>query len=150
MLNDFNLDLLLNQFYLHYIPMLAAACLVVLLLPLKNLDWQTSLVRSLGILIASLLTYGFYWLDQRYGLWSGLHLQYNSSTALAMSLVIFLVVYARMAALVFILSLVAYLFLVVVHKDASFLSVATIGLITIPLMTALFGLSTLLTKRIKP
>ena len=149
MLDQINLDLWSSQFYLNYIPLLSAISLIVLLLPLKSMAWQTSLVRSLGILLASGITFGFYWVDQHFGLWSKLDLTYNAPTALAMSLVIFLVVYARYGAWLFMLSLVSYLLLVVLNQDASFLSVATTGLVIIPLMTGLFGASTYAFKHIQ-
>ena len=66
---QFSFDTFISYFSQGYIPFLAACCLAVLLIPLKDMQWKVSLVRGLGLLTAALVAFGLYQLEVHYGVW---------------------------------------------------------------------------------
>lgn len=73
-----------------YTPLLALACLVLLLRPLRALQWQALGLRMASLAAGALIAYGLMYVDNRLAIWSMAGLDYSTHTAVALVLTMFL------------------------------------------------------------
>lgn len=73
-----------------YTPLLALASLVLLLRPLRALQWQVLGLRLASLAAGALIAYGLMFMDDRLAIWPVAGLDYSTHTAVALVLVMFL------------------------------------------------------------
>lgn len=73
-----------------YTPLLALACLVLLLRPLHALQWQALGLRMTSLAAGASIAYGLMFMDNRLAIWPALGLDYSTHTAVALVLAMFL------------------------------------------------------------
>ena len=73
-----------------YTPLLALACLAILLRPLRALQWRVLGLRMTSLAAGALVAYGLMFLDNWLAIWPMAQLDYSTHTAVALVLVIFL------------------------------------------------------------
>lgn len=112
-----------------YTPLLALACLVLLLRPLRALQWRVLCLRLASLAAGAFVAYGLMFLDNRLAIWPTVRLDYSTHTAVALVLAIFLARRWPASRLLCWMSLCAYGLLMLYqryHTAADILSTAAV------------------------
>ncbi|WP_420473933.1 hypothetical protein [Noviherbaspirillum sp. ST9] len=112
-----------------YTPLLALACLVLLLRPLRALQWRVLGIRAASLAAGAFVAYGLMFMDNRLEIWPIAQLDYSTHTAVALVLAIFLTRYWPASRLICWVSLGAYGLLMLYqryHSLADILSTAAV------------------------
>lgn len=125
-----------------YTPLLALACLAILVRTLRVLQWKALGLRMTSLAAGVCIAYGLMFLDNRFQVWPAAGLDYSTHTAVALVLVMFLSAHWPAVRWLSPLSLLAYALLMVYqryHTVADIASTAAIvGLLYLPAVMPLF------------
>lgn len=91
-----------------YTPLLALACLALLVRPLGGKRWQAFGLRTASLATGMLIAYGLMFLDEWLRIWPATGLDYSTHTAVALILAMFISANSPKARLPCWLSLLAY------------------------------------------
>jgi len=121
----------LDQIADAYIPLLAITLLLtVIILFFKMPEERKVLGRTfIYSLLLVVISYGLMFLDKRFHLWPAADLDYSTHTAVSMALVIPLCLLLRRYQVIFILSLVAYIALMLYQQYHSVPDILTTGVV---------------------
>lgn len=107
-----NLDMIADA----YIPSLGILVGIYFIYIFYKKDYYLLKKSIISLLILLFFSYGFMFLDNTFGWWPTLGLDYSTHTALAMSLVLFLSFYIKKIRIFTIISFIAYVLLMLYQK----------------------------------
>lgn len=112
-----------------YTPLLALACLVLLLRPLRARRWRVLGIRAASLAAGAFVAYGLMFVDNRLEIWPIAQLDYSTHTAVALVLAIFLSRYGSASRVMCWVSLCAYGLLMLYQRYHSLADILTTAIV---------------------
>ncbi|MCX4027373.1 hypothetical protein H0A36_24700 [Endozoicomonas sp. SM1973] len=121
-----------------YIPLLIIYALLLIGLVATKKGLKLALTYLLVLGVGIIPVYIIWYLDNRLRLWSALELDYSTHTALALTVVVYLVIYKQKYVNYFVASLMAYGVLMLYQQYHSLLDIITTTVVILPVVLAIF------------
>ncbi|MDE1465291.1 hypothetical protein [Spartinivicinus poritis] len=121
-----------------YIPLVIIYALLLIGLVAINKGLKLALTYLLVLGAGIIPVYIIWYLDNRLQLWPTLELDYSTHTALALTVVVYLVIYKQKYVNYFVASLIAYGLLMLYQQYHTLLDIITTAVVILPVALAIF------------